>query len=782
MYKKIVLMLAMAFSMFHSKAQNSISGSVVSDEGESLYGATIKIENSLKGSVTDLEGRFELRNISSGTIVLKVSYIGFEDFYDTLSLSSSVSDLKIVLQKDVILADELIVTGTRVRADAPVSHTNLDQEKIEELNIGRDVPYIINQSPSVVSTSDAGGGIGYTALRIRGIDQTNINVTINGIALNDAEGHGVYWVDLPDFSSSLSDIQIQRGVGTSTNGAGAFGSTINMQTEKLRKEPYAEFHLGAGSFNTFRGTVKFGTGLMNKYWSVDGRLSRIESDGYIDRAHSHLTSYYLSGGFNNGKTSVKLVGFGGHENTYQAWNGIDRETMKTDRTFNSAGAIYDENWKVINFYDNQVDNYDQDHLQLLINHEFSKRLVLNLAGHYTYGRGYYESYRQDANSGDYGIRPWVGDTIQDLIDRQWLDNHYYGMTYNLRYQKGLLIVDFGGGINRYDGDHFGEVIWAQRTGNSNIRDEYYRNKGVKDDFNSYLKASYSIFEKVTLFADIQSRTIDYSGDGTDPDVGEFEFQDNLNFVNPKFGLNYFLNNKNQFYYSVAVANREPNRNDYFNAPNFEAKPENLIDHELGHRYRFANNHIQTNLYFMDYNDQLVLTGEINNVGEPLRSNVGKSYRAGIEISAEVFLTKNLKWLPNMTFSKNTNVDYKYINESAELVTENTPLAYSPEVILNNTIQYQFFDHFFASLYNYYIGEQYLNNTGQDYAKLDAYHFHDFRLEFRKPLKSIRSLGIYVNVNNVLDAEYVSNGYLWGTTQYVFPQAGRNYMLGLNVKF
>jgi len=783
MQKKIIfLMIGLLFLGAELKSQNTISGNIFSEEGEPLYGATVIIQNSLKGTVADQDGYFVLRNISNGPVIIVYAHLGFQDKVDSLDIQGSIGSLKINLDKDIFIADELVVTATRVEANAPVSHTNISKEKIEEMNIGRDVPYILNQSPSVVATSDAGAGIGYSGLRIRGIDQTNINVTINGIALNDPESHSVYWVDLPDFSSSLSDIQIQRGVGTSTNGAGAFGSTINMQTEKRRKDPYAEVHLGLGSFNSKRATFKFGTGIINKFWTIDGRMSKIASDGYVDRAHSNLTSYYLSGGFNNGNTSVKLIAFGGLENTYQAWNGIDRETMERDRTFNSSGAIYDDNWNVISFYENQVDNYNQDHLQLLLNQKLGKHFRLNLAGHYTYGRGYYESFRQDAEYLDFYLRPVNGDSTTDLIDRLWLDNKYYGLTYNLNYQSKLTTIDFGGAANKYDGDHFGEIIWMRQAGSSNIRDEYYRNRGIKDDFNLYFKISQKLTKKMTLYADMQYRMIMYAVNGTDRWVGPVKFDDKLNFFNPKLGLNYDLNKLNQIYYSVAMANREPNRNDYFYAPNNEANPEQLIDHEIGHRYRFSSNWIQTNLYYMYYLDQLVLSGAINDVGEPLRSNVGNSYRFGMEVSAQIFLFKNLKWMPNMTVSNNRNIDYKQIDENGEFTIENTPLAYSPNFIGNNALQYQFLKYMYVTLYSYYVGEQFLNNSGQAYAKIKAYSFHDIRIEFRKSYKSIKNLGLYVNINNVLDAKYESNGYLRGSTQYLFPQAGINYVAGLILKF
>ena len=765
-------------------AQNSINGVVKTEKGEALPNATVRIINSLKGTVSDVEGNFELRNINTSPIIVECSYIGYKIFRDTIQTSANLIELVVTLKEESFLADALVVTATRVEASAPVGHKNLSKEQIEEMNTGRDVPYVISQTPSVVSSSDAGAGVGYTALRIRGIDQASINVTINGIALNDPESQGVYWVNIPDFSSSLSDIQIQRGVGSSTNGPASFGASINMQTETVNLKPYAELGVSYGSFNTQKTTIKFGSGIFGKYWSVDGRLSSIHSDGYIDRASTDLISYYFSAGFNNAKTTVKLLSFGGKEETYQAWYGVNEATLKTDRTFNPSGAIYDADGNVVDFYENEVDHYDQDHLQLHLDHKISALWRMQASAHFTYGRGYFEQYKQGETLSYYNMPPLnSGDTSSssDLVVRPWLENRYAGITYNVEYRDDKWKFNFGGAANTYDGDHFGRVMWASIADGQDLNHEYYNNRGLKNEVNSYAKLRRTINKKFTIYADLQYRLVDYTIEGTDEYATTYDLKRSYQFINPKLGLTYQLSNAHQLYYMIGLSNREPTRNDLLFSNEYSATHEILLDNELGYRYEKRGNAFEAGLYYMMYKDQLVPTGAINNVGEAIRENVGESYRAGIEVSASVNFLNNLRWMPNVTLSQNQNVNYYADNESGSVETRNSAIAYAPSVIANNGIQFQPIPIVSFTLYSNYVGQQYLDNNQLDSRSLKAYHVHDFRIEVKQQLSWTRELKLYAMVFNILDQEYESFGYVYGMP-YFFPQAGRNFSIGFNAKF
>lgn len=782
--KRVFSFLLCSFLSSIALSQIDIQGIVLDENNEPMHGAAVRDLRGLKGVATEQDGSFRITNVRSGRIILEFSFLGYKTIVDTIESQDDIDGYQKQMQPDPFLADELIVSATRVTRDEPVSHVNLDREQIEEMNTGRDMPYIIAQTPSVVTTSDAGAGIGYTGLRIRGVDQTNINVTINGIALNDAESHGVYWVDVPDLASSLTDIQIQRGVGTSTNGSGAFGATINLQTENINEDPYGEINLGYGSFNTIKSNVRFGSGMLNNRWWVEGRLTKINSEGYIDRATTDLRSYFLTGGFNNGKTSIKAVLFGGHERTYQAWNGIDSAQLADNRKFNPAGAKYDDLGNIRGFYDNEVDNYDQDHYQIHLNQKISNSIRLNVALHYTYGRGYYENYRSGDALSTYGIDSiLVGGVYlntSDVVVRQWLSNHYYGSTFNLNYQRKGFTADFGGAANGYDGDHFGELVWARFSGDAEPDDEYYFNNGLKNDYNLYFKLSKRLGD-FSVFADLQYRFVSYRVIGHDEYAGNVGLSDSLSFFNPKIGVNYSWNIKHRLFYSFAVGNREPNRNDYIGALPDKAKPERLYDNEFGYRYSFGSSWLQANLYYMYYIDQLVLTGGINNVGEALRSNIGESYRAGIELSGSLFITSRLLFRPNITFSSNKNLDFNYQGAGGSITEATTDIAFSPNIIGNTSLQYKPIDFIYLIWYSTYVGEQYLDNTQNERLKLQDYLVNDFRVEFRKGFGKISELSAFVMVNNILGAEYSSNGYVYSGQPFYFPQAGRNYMVGLKIR-
>ena len=672
--------------------------------------------------------------------------------------------------------DEVLVSAVRVTSKTPVSFSNLDKKEIKLRNLGQDIPILMNYLPSVVTTSDAGNGVGYTGIRVRGSDATRVNVTINGIPYNDSESHGTYWVNMPDFASSLESVQLQRGVGTSTNGAGAFGASLNMLTDSYSNEASGEISSSFGSFNTNKNTVKFSTGLMNDHFEIAGRLSDLQSDGYIDRAKSDLKSYFLQGTYVGKTTLIKALAFGGTEKTYQSWNGIDAATLETDRTFNSAGMFTDE-FGQKRFYYNETDNYQQDHYQLHWNEKIGANWSANLAFHYTKGKGYYENYKEDADMADYNLKAIGAITTTDLIRQKWLDNDFYGTTFSANYKAKKLDVILGGGWNKYEGDHFGKVIWARYASQSELGDHYYDDFSTKTDGNLFAKANYQIAEKISLFGDLQLRNVHYKADSWETGV----VNDNFNFFNPKAGLNYDINAKNKLYFSYAKANREPNRTDYENG---SPKPEKLNDFELGWRLKTAKSQVNINGYYMRYKDQLVLTGGFDDVGAPIRKNSGDSYRLGLEVDATLKLSKHWTITPNFTISSNKNVDF--ISDVNGTLTNlgDTNIAYSPNFIAGNILTFSPMPAFRFSLLSKYVSEQYMNNTGDASGKLKGYFVNDFNASYEIATKSIfKSIVINALVNNIFNVDYVSNGADYGGGYvYYYPQAGANFLVGLTLKF
>ena len=697
------------------------------------------------------------------------------------------------IQGSEIILDEVLVSALRATRESPVTYSNLTKEEIKPRNLGQDIPILMNFMPAVVTTSDAGAGIGYTGIRVRGSDATRVNVTINGIPYNDAESQGTFWVNLPDFASSTENLQLQRGVGTSTNGAAAFGASINLLTDAVQTDAFGEVTSSFGSYNTFRANAKFSTGLLSDKFELSGRLSRITSDGYIDRASSDLDSYFLQAAYVTDKTLIKAVLFGGQEITYQSWFGIDAETLERDRTFNPAGLYTDDEGN-IQFYDNEVDNYKQDHFQLHWSQQYNENWNTNIAFHYTYGRGFFEQYREDDDFATYGIEPVNinGElvTTTDLIRRRWLDNDFYGTVFSAQYNNELWNVVLGGGWNNYLGDHFGEVIWAEYTGDLEIRDRYYEDDSQKTDFNIYAKAGYILKKKWRLFADLQYRTVGYTANGNETGLVD----DTFDFFNPKAGITYNLNPENNLYLSYAVANREPNRNDYENG---NPKPERLNDFELGWRYIKPNTRINTNIYYMRYKDQLVLTGELNDVGAPLRANVGDSYRLGLEIDAQLRFGDRWIWQPNLALSVNENIDFVFQRDGELQDLGNTNIAYSPGVVAGNILAFLPNQNWKISLLTKYVGEQYMGNIDSEVSKLEAYSQTDFNVQYELQTNGfLKQLIITGLINNIFDAEYVSNGYFFtfdddfsnpGTITTIegagyYPQAGINFLLGATLVF
>ncbi len=692
-----------------------------------------------------------------------------------------------------IVLDEVLVSAVRVTKETPVTFSNLTKEQIMPRNLGQDIPVLMNFLPAVVTTSDAGAGVGYTGIRVRGSDATRVNVTINGIPYNDSESHGTFWVNLPDFASSTESLQLQRGVGTSTNGAGAFGASLNILTEAISREAFGTISSSYGSFSTLRNNLKFSTGLLNEHIEISGRLSRIKSDGYIDRAASELNSYFLQGAYVDDNTLIKAVLFGGHEVTYQSWFGIDAETLVSDRTFNPAGMYTDENGNT-QFYDKEEDNYKQDHFQLHWNETISPLWSTTIALHYTKGRGYFEQFREDDDFAIYGITPIVVDgeevNTTDLIRRRWLDNDFYGAVFSAKYQKDKINLIMGGGWNSYNGDHFGEVIWARFAGNGMIRDRYYDDDSKKTDFNVFGKLNYEISKSWRLFGDLQYRNVGYRANGDDTGMVD----DTFNFFNPKIGMSFNLDNTNNLYLSLAVANREPNRNDYESG---NPRPEKLNDLELGWRYVSPSVQVNTNIYYMRYKDQLVLTGELNDVGAPLRANVGDSYRLGFEIDASVSIGKHFKLQPNLALSANKNIDFIFLRDGEIENLGNTNIAYSPEIVAGNIFTYLPNENFQISLLTKYVGRQYMGNIDAESSVLEGYSQTDFNVQYGIKTNSfIKSIVLSGLINNIFNAQYVSNGYFFtydddfsnpGTITTIegagyYPQAGINFLLGATINF
>jgi len=694
--------------------------------------------------------------------------------------------------------DEVLVKAVRVSATSPITHSNITKKQLEKRNLGQDIPILLNYLPSVVTTTDAGAGIGYTGLRIRGINAQSTNITINGIPYNDAESLGTYWVNLGDFASSIESLQLQRGVGTSTNGSGAFGASINVLTDAISEKTNAEISNSFGSYNTWKHTLKFSTGALNNHFEFAGRLSKIKSDGYIDRASSDLKSYFLQASYFDDNRLLKAIMFGGKEVTYQSWNGIDAETLKTDRTFNSAG-MYTDNNGISKFYDNEVDNYNQDHYQLHWNERFNNNWSTNLGLNYTYGRGYFEQYKEDEDFTDYDLDEITlgGETINttDLIRRRWLDNNFYVLNANANYKNDVLNTTFGTSYSSYDGDHFGEIIWAEYTSNSEIRDHYYDGNGKKKDFNVFAKATYRVNDKISLYGDLQLRNVDYKTSGLTSDRIPFNIDKNYNFFNPKAGITCKINDVNSLYFSYARANREPNRGDFEN--NESIKPEQLNDFELGWRHNTEKVKININAYYMLYNEQLVLSGQIDNTGSPIRTNSGESYRLGLEVEATIAISNKFSVQPNFTLSSNKNKEMISSIDGVLVNLGKTNISFSPEFVAANAFVFQPNENFQASFLSKYVGEQFMGNTDSEVSKLESYFVNDFNMSYEFKTNSIfKSITVSGLINNIFGEKYVSNGYYytyddtWSDPNQIttiegagyYPQATTNFLLGVTLKF
>jgi iron complex outermembrane recepter protein len=809
--RRILFLFAFVQCAFVLYAQQTVKGRVLDENGLPLVGATVFLENN--GQSTNEKGVFTFTSVNDKKPQLKISYIGYETFQEIISIPFN-EDVK--LKKSVGILQELTVSSVRANAKSPVAYTNLNKETISKTNLGQDIPYLLTQTPSFVATSDAGNGIGYTGFRIRGTDAARINVTINGIPYNDADEQGTYWVDIPDFASSVENLQVQRGVGTSTNGAAAFGANINMQTSNFSNKASGEVSVSGGSFGVLKSTVKASTGLINGHWALDTRLSSIHSDGYIERATVDMSSYFVQAGYYTDKTTIKLLTFGGKEKTYHAWDGVSADMLTVNRRYNPSGYIGDDAQGNAIYYKNQTDNYIQTNYQLLAIQNLTPELTLNAGLHYTRGEGYYEQYKDDQKLKYYGLPSFTVDsqTVNktDLVRQKWMRNNFAGGVFSLNYDTDKLSVVLGGALNNYWGEHWGEVIWVKNyVGSLYPNSEYYRSKVSKWDENIYLKVNYEILDDLNVYGDLQYRRVKYDLNGTndtwDDNIGNMQvlaIDKIFNFFNPKAGIYYNINPENSVFVSLSVANREPTRTNYTDGTeNAWPTPERLYDYEACYKFKGEQFSAGINLYYMKYKNQLVLTGKINDIGEMLTENIADSYRRGIELVASVKATDRLRWDGAVTFSDNRiknfseyvdvyDANWDWVSQQKNDLT-NTPIAFSPNTTANSLFTFTV-DGFEAGLQSIYIGKQYIDNTGSANRMLNAYLVNNLRLSYSIPLKGIQGITLSLLLNNLLNEKYESNAWVYSyyfqedsntSSRYndfgYFPQAGFNLLGGITVK-
>jgi iron complex outermembrane recepter protein len=802
---KVIFATALAYSA-STQAQSVLSGQVKSTTGEPVPFAVIGIKNTQLAATAGADGAYRFKNLKSDTYVLTTKSIGYLEKTDTLFLVGD-SEFNPLLTKSNKELDEIVVNATRVDNNSGMAYSNVDAETLKKQNLGQDAPYMLNQLSNVVVNSDAGNGVGYTSLRIRGSDATRINVTINGVPVNDAESQGTFWVNMPDLTSSVNNIQVQRGVGASSNGAGAFGATINFQTNDLKDKPYANVISTAGSYGTLRNTLAAGTGLLNNKFTVDARASSITSNGYIDRAKSSLQSYYLAAGYYGKKTVLKFINFSGQEKTYQAWYYVPEDSIKKgNRTYNPSGEYYDSKGNV-KYYKNETDNYNQNNFQLHLIQQINSKISFNVTAHYTKGKGYYEQYKQGQSFSNYNMNNLVtpkGDTITqtDLIRRLWLNNDFAGGVFNFNYTaNSRLNFTLGGGYNSYFGKHFGRVMWAQYASDSEIDHQYYLNTANKNDGNLYLKTNYKASSQLNVFIDLQVRQVDYSFIGFNNLFEEKKQIQSYTFFNPKLGLSYNANKKLNLYASFAIANKEPNRDDFVQSnPQSRPKYEQLMDVEAGAKYVVKKINLSANVYNMQYKNQLVLNGQVNNVGAYNRTNVESSYRRGVELEMNTTINKYLSFGANLALSQNkilkfteyldsSNADYSVYTQYKKEYKK-TDISFSPNIVSSVVLAFKPVKGMEISLINKYVGRQYLDNTSDAKRSINPYNVVDLRFNYTIKTKLIPEIGLMLSVYNLLNTNYETNGYTFSyytdaqlyTYNYLAPAAPVNFLGGVSLKF
>ena len=704
----------------------------------------------------------------------------------------------------ITIEDEIIVTASRVGQKTPLTYSEISSNELKKSNQGTDLPYLLQNTPSLIVTSDAGAGVGYTGMRVRGSDLTRINVTLNGVPINDAESNLVYFVDLPDIASSVDNIQIQRGVGNSSNGAAAFGASINIKTDEQTTDSFARLSSSVGSFNTLKNTLNFSTGRNRNGFNFNGRISKINSEGYIDRAYSDLFSYQLSASWSNKNNFIKFMIMNGKEQTYQAWNGCPKDSLATNQTFNPAGMMYDKGGNFIGYYENEIDKYNQTYYQLHYAHSFNANLILTASAFLTTGKGYYENYKNDKKLSNYGLEPiTIGDTIikrLNLVQQKWLDNKFYGLNINLNHKINKFDINYGGSWNKYDGNHYGIINWAEYAIPLNYR--WYENTGNKEYYNIYVSSNYELNSYLNFFAEIQYRHINYDLNGIHDDLNDITQKHIFNFWNPKVGVFYTINENNSAYFSVAYSNREPNRDIYTDADEIQRENvthEKLIDYELGYSYRNRKIALNTNLFYMDYKDQLVVTGEINNVGNSIMMNVDKSYRLGLEGSLAYQVNSHFALDFNFALSQNKIIDFidyvelydkewNYLGQSKNNLGT-TDISFSPNVISGFNLKVTPIRYFDIVFQEKYVGRQYIDNTSTLSRSLDPYFTSNININYEWKQSLFKTLNFNLAINNIFNNKYCSNAWVYkvivGGNEYIengyFPQAGINFMFGVIVE-
>ncbi|MFZ4862577.1 TonB-dependent receptor [Sphingobacterium sp. Mn56C] len=818
MFKQLYATGAFCLTVMLGIAQETLSVKVTDNKSIAIPGATVYVEGKSKQTNADGSVSFVVKDNHAARVTVR--FLGFQEFRTTLNQGQHT--VLIQLQPDQNIMADAFVYASRAKDNSATTFKNINKSEIRRNNLGRDIPYLLDQTPGVVVGSDAGAGIGYTNMTIRGSDNARINVTLNGIPLNDAESMGSFFVNLPDFASSVESIQVQRGIGTSTNGAGAFGASLNIQTDALEASPYAEFNNSFGSYNSWKNTLKVGSGLLNNKYAFNARLSRISSDGYIERASSDLKSFYVDGGLYTEKHTLKATVFSGKEKTYQAWYGTAEPLLTGDKAelqryandsfWLFSGPEYDrfmQGDRKYNYYTypNQTDNYTQTHAHLQYSGQWASDLRVNAALHYTRGAGYFEEFKAGAKFSEYGLENvTLGDTTlkkTDLIRRRWLDNHFYGGTYSINYKPSQAFnIILGGAYNQYKGDHYGEITWAQYASNGSLGDKYYLNNAVKNDFNTYLKADYRL-DKWLLNVDLQYRNVTYKVDGNDNKIKNIHISDNLNFINPKAGVTYFINPASHVYASYAYAGKEPIRKDYIENPNnLFPKPEKMQDIEAGYRFKNESFNIGANLYAMLYKNQLVQTGSLNDTGSALRVNVPKSYRTGIEIDGAWNISSQFLWSATAALSRNKIKDFvemvPVLDKNGNKVSEkafnydNTDIAKSPAAVLSNNFTYRPMEALSISFLSKYISRMYLDNTSAKERSIKPSFVNNIAANYTFKALGIERIDLNLAVNNIFNTKFTTNGYTYsqileskGSREYFnfyYPQATTNFMLGLNLRF
>ncbi|OGX81792.1 TonB-dependent receptor [Hymenobacter glacialis] len=807
-------------------AQGPVSGTVTDARtGEALPGATILLDGTASGT-TDATGAFALPAVPAGAHELRITFLGYEALVQRVVGQAGEQRLRPALQPGAVLTGEALVTASQANDRTATAYTNLSKEDLAKRNFGQDLPYLLDQTPSVVVNSDAGAGVGYTDIRIRGTSNTGINMTINGVPLNDPESRGSFLVNLPDLASSINSLQVQRGVGTSQNGGAAFGASINISTLGVRREAYAESQNTYGSFNTWKNNVQFGTGLVGGHFTVDGRLSRIATDGYMNRAASDLKSYYFAAGYQAKNTLLKFITFSGREKTYQAWNGVPEPAITGNRALlqtyvdngelseaNAARVLREGRRYSYYTYDNQTDNYQQNHYQLHLSQGLGASWNVGAAAHLTRGFGYYESYRERRKFSAYGLPNVVVGTQTitrtNLIDQKWLDNYFYGGTFALNYQPrdGKLQATLGGAWNHFSNDHYGEIIWAQYSQNIAHRQRYYFNNATKTDYNAYARATWQATPWLGVYGDLQLRRIGYRINGIEDDQNDVTTRARYTFFNPKAGTTVSLGHGQQLYASFAVGQREPVRADFTDRPAGDqtARPERLEDYEAGYRITrsglswlglITDARFEANYYYMNYRDQLVATGQLNDVGTALRTNVARSYRRGLELTGAVAAADKISLSSTLTLSQNRIRNYRDVvyDENFEAVVgapRTSTISYSPAVVSAHTLEGQPLRGLRTALLLKTVSRQYLDNSANKNRSLQPYQTLDFRVRYAFRPVFMKEIELAILVNNLLNHEYAANGYTYSyvgasgrqeTFNWYYPQALRNFLASVNVKF